>query len=61
LEFLFETPEAFSVFGHSADIFLQDDVLRWGGAYHFSEPPEMGRGSSWPGPCTVCRAGAQRL
>ena len=43
LEFLFETLEAFRVFGHGADIFLKDDLLRRCRANHLREPPEMGR------------------
>ena len=39
---LFETLEACRVFGHGADICLQDDVLRRCGAYHRREPPERG-------------------
>jgi hypothetical protein len=43
VEFLCETPQAFSVFGHGADRCLKDNVLRWCGANHLREPPEMGR------------------
>ena len=42
LEFLVETLEAFGVFGHSADIFLKDDLLRWGRTDDLREPSEMG-------------------
>src|SRR5262249_50470522 len=35
--------QAFRVFGHGADIFLQDDVVRRGWANHLREPPERGR------------------
>jgi hypothetical protein len=40
---LFETLEACGVFVDGSDIFLKDDVLRWCGADHCREPPEMGR------------------
>ena len=61
LECLFETLEACSVFGHGADICLKDDCA----APVSGTPPQRatgdGLGSRWPGPCTGCRAGAQRL
>jgi hypothetical protein len=40
---LCETLEAFRVCGHGADLFLQDDWLRRGGAHHRRAPPERGR------------------
>ena len=48
VECLFETLEAFGVFVDRADIFLKDDLLRWGGTDHFSEPPEVGRAPIGP-------------
>ena len=48
LEFVFEPLEAFAVFGNGSDLCLKDDVLRWCGADHFREPPEMGRAPSGP-------------
>jgi len=42
LEFLSEMLESFGVFVDGSDIFLKDDLLRWCGADHFREPPEMG-------------------
>jgi len=43
LELLCETLEAFRVFGHGADIFLKDHLLRRCWANHLREPPERGR------------------
>jgi hypothetical protein len=43
LEFLVEPLEAFGVFRNGADIFLKDDLLRWGRTDDLREPSEMGR------------------
>ena len=43
LEFLGETLEAFGVFGHRADLFLQDNWLRRCQTDNLGEPPEGGR------------------
>jgi hypothetical protein len=40
---LVETLEAFGVFGHRADVFLQDDWLSRCGTHPLREPPERGR------------------
>jgi hypothetical protein len=48
LAFLFETLEACGVFVDGSDIFWKDDGLRWCGADHFREPPEMGRAPMGP-------------
>ena len=42
LQFLFETLEAFGVFGDGSDVFLKDDLLSRAGTDHLREPPEMG-------------------
>ena len=42
LQFMFESSEAFGVFGDGTDIFLKDDLLRRCGADHCREPPEVG-------------------
>ena len=36
------------MFGDGAHIFLEDDLLRWGGTDDFTEPPEMGRAPGGP-------------
>ena len=30
------------MFGHCVDIFLKDNLLRWGGTDYFTEPTQMG-------------------
>ena len=40
---VFQTLEAFGVFGHRLDIFLKDHVLRGGGTDYFTEPTQGGR------------------
>jgi hypothetical protein len=40
---LCEPLQTFHVLVDGADIFLEDDVLRWGRADHCREPPEVGR------------------
>jgi hypothetical protein len=42
LPLLFETLQSFGRLLNGMDIFLKDDVLRWCGADHFREPPEVG-------------------
>jgi hypothetical protein len=41
--FVFETLQACSVLVHRPDIFLEDDLLRWGRPHHFREPAQVGR------------------
>jgi hypothetical protein len=43
LELLFQTLQAFRVFGDRPDVCLKDTLLRWGGTDDFAEPPEVGR------------------
>jgi hypothetical protein len=45
LQFFFEPFQAFSVFGDSSPVFLEDDVLRGCGTDDFGEPAQMGRAS----------------
>jgi hypothetical protein len=50
VEFLVKTLEACGVFGHRADICLQDDVLRRGGTDDLGEPSEVGQAPiGWAG------------
>jgi hypothetical protein len=48
VEFLVETLEAFDVFGHRTDIFLEHDLLRRGRTDALREPPEMGEAPVGP-------------
>src|SRR5438874_8199650 len=43
VQFVFQTLEAFGLFGHGLDIFLKDNLLRGGGTNHFTEPTQVGR------------------
>ena len=42
VQFVFQTLEAFGLFGHRLDIFLKDNVLRRGGTHHLAEPAQLG-------------------
>jgi hypothetical protein len=53
VEFLVETLEAFGMRSHSADIFLQDDLLRWCGTNHLGEPPQVSRAPIGPAGVTA--------
>ena len=48
MEFLFQTLEAFGVFGDRPHVFLEDDLLRRGGTDDLAEPPEVGRAPGGP-------------
>ena len=61
VEFMCETLEACVVFAHGSDIFLENDVLRWGGTDDFREPSAGGPGPNEPGPRSGYRVGAKRL
>src|SRR2546421_12349511 len=41
--FVFQTLEAFGLFGHGWALFLKNNVLCWGGTDHLTEPAQGGR------------------
>ncbi len=48
MQCLFETPQAFRVFGDRTDICLKDNLLRGGGTDDLREPAEVGRAPGGP-------------
>src|SRR5262245_51457623 len=43
VEFEFETAQTFRLFGDGLDVFLKDNLLRWGRTDDLAEPAQVGR------------------
>jgi hypothetical protein len=61
LQLMLQSVEAFGVLVDRADVFLENDWLRWGGTDHFREPPQVGRPPGGPARIADILAQGQRF